>query len=200
MKTQTIVMMIASAALAVGTAQANPVNFSGDIEFQATGAHVYSTDKGYSLGTISSPATKVTAITGATVSYDTGDFTAIAPGTAASFHTPIVYNPATPDNPLWTVLSGGLTYEFFATSMAAPTYSYAGTSINQVTLTGDGYLDVFHGESLCATGNGDWTLQLEKNGSALNFQSGATVPDGGLTMAMLGGGMLALGAIRRKLS
>ena len=198
--------MIASAALvAVGTANANPtpLPFSGDIAFQAS---AYTTDlAGGSLGTSATPATEVKSITGATVAAgDTdGSFSVIPSGTTVNFHTPIIFSPATPDSPLWTLNYGGLKYEFVASEMDAPAYTlkHGTTTINQVSLTGEGYVDVYNSiNSLVGYGAGSWGLQLEKSGAVLTFQSGVSVPDGGLTAALLGGGMLVLGAIRRKLN
>jgi hypothetical protein len=52
-----------------------------------------------------------------------------------------------------------------------------------------------------ATAEGIWNANIGLSGGSFFFGSAAsTVPDGGLTVALLGGSLVALCAFRRKLS
>jgi len=219
-KNKKIMLTTATAALTLmclaRTSYANPTTLAGDIEFDSGS---YTTDVGGN-GTGTAPAKIIETVTGAKVSGGVnapdGVFGSIPSGTAVTFNTPITFNPPTSRDPLWTVNSGGDTYEFVATTMGPPAYQAAGggvatgsTKIANISLAGFGYVDVYPiGDGgipadLIDVSTGTWSIGLNNNNTKLSFQAGATVegvPDGGTTVSLLGGALLAIAALRRKMS
>jgi len=92
--------------------------------------------------------------------------------------------------PLWAFEIGGVSYSFDATSMTA-SFQNGGWSI-----AGGGYANV----TGYSQTTGNWTATITASGTSFVFGSTATVPDGGMTLMLLGGAMTALGAIRSKVS
>jgi hypothetical protein len=208
MKNTSKLLVAATVAVALGclTQKASANAIIGGISFNDG---TYTTDLGGgNLGSMGSPASAITLVTGAVVAPGaTGSYAspAIAAFTPVTFNTPITFNPPTPDLPLWTLVSGLDTYQFSATQMNAALYTYGiGNVIDEINLSGSGSVEEYvtaTPSDVLGKGDGTWTIQLENNAASLSFQSGtATVPDGGATLMLLGGAFCGLGALRRKIS
>jgi len=120
-----------------------------------------------------------------------------ATASGSTYATPGLFNnftfntPVVPVNPLWSLEIGGVIYSFEALTMTA-TYD-AGQ--NAWAIGGSGTATV----TGYATTGGIWDLTLSQSGSSFGFTSNTTVPDGGLTVALLGGALIGLQVLRRKL-
>jgi hypothetical protein len=207
-KLSMLVGAVLASTVALQQAQAN--SLSGDIEFFGL---KYKTDKGTgTLGTFASPATKVTSVTSAHVVSGDGGYSALV-GLGVTFNTPIIFTPPTPDSPLWTVVDGADTFIFAATTQGAVQFQYTYTGlaplptspVSEIQFGGNGWgeevLTANHADILAGPTPGTWTLQLQKNGTLVQFDAGSTtVPDGGLTVALLGGALAAMTLIRRRVA
>jgi hypothetical protein len=137
-------------------------------------------------------ATSMT-ITSVAIASETGVF---ATATTPTFKSPIAVNPANnliPSVQLWTVLVGGVTY-----SMVVNTEVETLDTSSQLNLAGTGTLE--DGTAADNTA-GTWQLGFGANGNSFTWQStsGNNVPDGGTTAMLLGGTLMGLGLIKRKL-
>jgi len=171
-------ILAASGALLCQQAQAVPI--TGNITFKG----------GVILNGTVATATQVSTWVDSTVESRDGDFSSVAVGSAVAMATPWVFAAATPA--LWSV--GGFSFSFDAGSAVTRTASsliVEGTGI----ITGPG--------TFTATpGVWNFTTQSPSAGGTFSFSaaSGAEVPEGGLTVAMLGIALTGLGLLRRKLS
>ncbi len=202
------VILVAGLALAalVPQAQANLLPISGSISFSGIG----STDNNANL----SAATKLTSIS-TTVNTDSGDYslvpstygptsgttymtsTGTATGTGATLATAglmsdYTFNPAQGAvTPLWSVVIGGVTYSFAATSMSA-VYN---AGLQEWNIGGGGIASITGHQDT----SGTWNANIGQQGQSFFFGSAATVPDGGLSIALLGGALTAMSLVRSKL-
>jgi hypothetical protein len=219
--------VIAAALLAIAgphQVQADPV--TGSIGF--TGSFTDSaTFNGSALPTLYG-ANYITSIT-ATVPTSgngapTGSYAPTA-GDTATFQTPISLATGLPvssvtgaplpvPTELWSVEAGSDTFAFFVNSVTEntgvlPPIPNFGSYID--TISGTGYVEEI-GPSGVIGGptTGTWSIQLAESTSGgagtASFEFGATaqtsgpVPDGGLTISLLGGSLLAIAALRRRWS
>ena len=121
----------------------------------------------------------------------TGDFAGIAPGTQATMAQPWIFNPSTPTPGLWSV--GGFTFDLLTSTIVtqnAQFLSISGTGI----VSGNG----FDPTSM------DWSFTTQSAGgktrTTFSFSAnGVAVPDGGMTVALLGIAFVGLEGLRRKL-
>jgi len=107
-------------------------------------------------------------------------------------------SPATPASPLWSVSYGGNTYTFTATTSSVSDQGGSHHSGYVLDMGGEGYAEV---NGLDKT-YGTWLVTASQSGLAIGFESTASVvgvPDGGMTLGLLGSAMLALQGLRRKL-
>jgi hypothetical protein len=173
--------------LVIPQAQANII---GDIGFAGS----YSLPGGENLGN----ATELIDI-GAVVVSTIGAYTVIPNGTPATFASPLDINPSTPASPLWTVVSGGNTYTFVATTSTVTDQSGSHSHGYTLDMGGNGYAEI---NGLDKT-FGTWLVTASESGMAIGFESTASVvggvPDGGLTLGLLGSALFALQGLRRKL-
>jgi hypothetical protein len=136
-------------------------------------------------------ATKVTAWPLATVSGRDGSFVGfVSAGNAVAIAAPWSFNSGAIAN-FWTV--GGFTFDL--TSSAITSQDGSSVHVNGIgLLSGNGYTST--------VGSWSFTTQDPSLGTGeFSFSaSGASVPDGGSTLALMGGAVLALGAFRRKLA
>ena len=190
-KTASILLAVTGFALHL---QAVPSPISGDISFSGT-ATIDST----SFVT----ATRFTAFQDIFVgapSALSGDYTGTS-GAAVTV-TPFIWAPSTastPINPLWTFVSGGNTYSFDLSVLHVDYASPTGlllSGLGTAHITGPGV------DALDTTGS--WNFSAQTLGTAsFTFSSSTTaaaqaVPDGGSSVAMLGGAFLGLGWLKRK--
>jgi hypothetical protein len=109
---------------------------------------------------------------------------------------PIDINPIVLPFTLWNFEVGGVTYSFEAQSV---TGSLVLPRAIQILGLGVAHIDGFDDTP------GSWVFQANQSGGSFSFASSAEVPppgvpDGGLTLMLLGGAMSALAIVRRKLA
>lgn len=182
-------LVVGAAALAsVLAVQAVPITGSIGFEGLATENPGQTAFTGFSnlLGTPGSAPTVLTAL---------GDYSSVPMGTAAIW-TPFTFNPpAASVTPLWAFTIGTTVYSFDSTSMSV-TYpggfvNISGTGIAHIT----GFQDTY----------GTWTVTTTP-GEGLTFTFGAStdtggqgVPDGGMTVLLLGAALSGLALLRKQL-
>jgi hypothetical protein len=107
-------------------------------------------------------------------------------------HNPITFDPFTaPVTPLWSFTYMGLTYSFDLLSLTFD------RGPDTLTLDGSGTLMI---DGYDAT-PGSWIMTLNQADGSFSFSSSnGAVPDGGMTVIMLGLGLCGIGMIRRKLT
>ena len=214
MKKYSVIIAVVAASVLSFTAQAGPITqLQGSIGF---GGGTY-TANGTGLSQLYG-ATAITSITGEKVTApSTGNFAALV-GDAAAFT--VTQGPPANPFPLavesFSSLNGGLgfllfsvtdgsgdTWNFFTTSttLSNPISTSGGTTTNIWVLSGNGAatetnsVGVEIGQAL----GGTWTLQASASGNSLTFQGNGALPDGGTTVALLGGALVGLQVFRRKL-
>lgn len=184
----------AAGALVCGlatVAQAIPVQINGAISFQGG----FSLNGSDFLGaSMFSGFNNVTVVNGST----SGDYSG-ADGTSVTF-MPFTFSPPdTSVSPLWSFMVGGTAYTFDASSVAVP---FKTATVLSIEGAGVAHIDGFTDTP------GTWNITANQLGGAtFSFSSSAfvvdppssQVPDGGVTLIMLGGGLLALAAVRRTL-
>jgi hypothetical protein len=109
---------------------------------------------------------------------------------------PIDINPVALPFALWSFEVGGVTYSFRAESLD-PALTLVAPRAIMLAGTGTASIEGFEDTP------GTWIFQANKSGSSFSFASSAEVnpvPDGGLTLMLLGGAMSVLAVVRRKLS
>jgi hypothetical protein len=179
--------LLVATAMAVGlaaTVQAVPI--SGSIGF--TGAF------SQTGGTIGDLATATSfSITSASINSALGD---LAGATLNSFASPIGVNGNPPViGQLWSVDVGGTTYTFNVTSETQTL-----TSTTQINLAGNGTMSNGINDDTAGT----WQLGFGVSGqgaiASFTWQStsATNVPDGGMTVMLLGAALSGLGLIRKK--
>ena len=120
---------------------------------------------------------------------NTGDFASIAANTPVTMIAPYIFNPSTPNPMLWSV--AGFTFNLLSTTIVFQ-------SSDGIILTGSG---IISGNGFDPT-PGEWSFSQQKgSGTRLSF-SGTTealpAPDGGMTLALLGAGLMGVVAFRAK--
>lgn len=182
----TTTTFILAAAWLTPAAQANEI--TGSIGFGSLGVNITGAD----LATASSFTLSDPFIT-----TETGTYTGVPILTSVTFNGFQFNPPVASVTPLWTFDAGGLTYTFDATSV---TSSYDATT-RQWDIGGNGLAMV---TGYTAT-PGEWNVDLSQSGASIVFDSsaavspsGPSVPDGGSTVMLLGGGFVALAGCARK--
>jgi hypothetical protein len=158
------------------------IGFTGGVTFDTTSA-----------GT----ATEVTSWINPIVTLDSGAFSTVASGSSVIFAKPWTFSSGVVSN-FWSV--GGFTFELLSSSI--PPGSQSGNYPNgTVTVTGTGYV----------SGNGytptlmSWSFTAQDPAAqaqpeAWTFSaSGASLPDGGSTVMLLGIALSGAALLRRKL-
>jgi hypothetical protein len=118
---------------------------------------------------------------------NTGDFAAIPANVAVTMTSPYVFNPSTATPNLWSV--AGFTFDLLSTTIIFQ-------SSNGILLTGSG---IISGNGFDPT-PGEWSFSQQKgSGTTLSFSATTeAIPDGGMTLALLGAGLVGLAAFRAK--
>ena len=112
-------------------------------------------------------------------------------------HNSVTFDPFTaPVTPLWSFSYLGLTYSFDLLSLTFD------RGPDTLTLDGSGTLKISGGGYDDTPGS--WIMTLNQADGTFSFSSSngalAAVPDGGMTVVMLGLGLCGIGIIRRKLT
>ena len=144
-------------------------------------------------GTDLATATSFT-VTDPFISSETGVYTSAPLATTTTFNGFQFNPPVASVSPLWSFSVGAINYSFDATTVSA----YYDATLRQWDIGGDGIAMV---SGYSAT-PGTWNVNLSQSGATIVFDSSAaaspSVPDGGSTMLLLGGGFIGLTAMARK--
>jgi hypothetical protein len=124
---------------------------------------------------------------------NTGDFLAVAPGTAVAMASPYVFNPSTSTPLLWSV--GGFTFSLTASSVDFQTNTFLAISGTGIILGGgfDPTPGVWAFTSQAPDGMSHPTFTFSAGTVAV-----PSVPEGGMTVALLGAGLIGLVFFRAK--
>lgn len=175
---------MAAAVTALAGFSANATSITGSIGF----------DGGYTqVGGTSGDLPTATSMTINNPVIQTGSGTGtFATATLLNFASSVSVNTLTPPiGQLWSVLVGGVTYDFNVTSEAQ-----VFSDKTAIDLQGNGVIT----DSLGDSANGTWQLNFGVSGDSFTWQgtSAANVPDGGMTAMLLGGALTGLGLLKRK--
>jgi hypothetical protein len=181
MKKQLLVgILLAGMSFALQAAQ-----ISGSIGF--TGEY---SQNGGTLGNLAT----ATSMTITEVRVDTATGTFVGAGAPLTFASPIGVNgnpPSLVGGNLWTVTVGGTVFSFVVTSQSQPF-----TSATQINIQGTGTID--DGAGGFDPTAGVFQLGFGVSGASFTWQStSAGVPDGGMSVALLGIALAGLGFMRR---
>ncbi len=172
-----------AAACTLGFAGAQAAQITGLLNISGT-----ATFDSSSLGT----ATTVTAFNSVTVGGgNTGSFSGIAQGTSVAMASPYIFSPSTGTPALWSV--GGFTFDLQTSTVTLQNNHFLAIS-GTGTIFGAGFDNtpgVWAFTSQNASGKPHTTFTFSAN-------TEAAVPDGGMTMTLLGAGLLGLAAFRAK--
>ena len=121
----------------------------------------------------------------------TGDFSGIAASTQATMAQPWIFNPSTPTPALWSV--GRFTFDLLSATVVTQNAQF-------LSITGTG---IVSGNGFDPT-NTEWSFTSQnaggRPGTIFSFSAnGIAVPDGGMTVALLGIAFVGLEGLRRKL-
>jgi hypothetical protein len=184
---QTILTVLATGAIIFGlfTQAVEAVPITGDIDFYGS----------VTLDTTSlATAMKVVSWSETRVGSTSGSYTAIPLDNPATFLPNYIFNPASPQTPLWTTSFGGVTFSF--NLLTSTIVSQSATFLNvrgTGTVTGTGFDPTF--------GLWSFTLRSPDGGTNQTFRFGsAALPDGGSALAFLGMALVAVEALRRRLA
>jgi hypothetical protein len=178
-----------SCALCVQQAQAVPI--TGGISLGGG----FTTDTGdlntaHTLFFGSFPSVFITSVSGSYSGVPTGAFTP-----PSLTQNPVTFDPFTvPVIPLWSFTYAGLTYSFdllfgFISNRGPDTLTLEGRGM--LMISGGGYDPT----------PGIWILTANQANGTFSFSSSnGAVPDGGMTVVMLGLALCGIGMIRRKLT
>ena len=179
MKLSKTLLAIVAAVASVGllsSAQATPItgmlNISGTATYNAPIA----------------TATQVTLFNDVvTGGANTGSFSGIPAMVSVTMTSPYIFNPSTPTPALWSV--AGFTFDLLSSVIFFQ-------SSHGILLEGEG---IITGNGFDPT-SGHWSFSQQQGaGTVLTFSATTeAVPDGGMTMALLGAGLMGLAAFRVK--
>ena len=178
-------LSLIAGSLLAGSLVANAIPISGSIGIGALGSFA-SIDK--TANTVS--FTPASPANNAQVNQVFGDFAAAGLlGTVATYKD-FTYSPLTVVNPLWITLGGAASFDLTAVTII----NEAGTGL-VLNGTGTVYLTGYDATP------GTWSFSADATGAVFNFSSTVTtgVPDGGMTLMLLGSALTGLALIRRKI-
>ncbi len=187
MKLSKIVLAIVAAVAAAGFAceQAQATQITGLLNIGGT-----ATFNTTSLGT----ATSVTSFDNVTVGGgNTGAFSSIGMGTSVAMASPYIFSPSTGTPTLWSV--GGFTFDLQSSSVELQNKKF-------LVISGSGTI---FGSGFDAT-PGVWAFTSQNAGGhphatftfSANVEGVPNVPDSGMTVALLGAGLVGIAAFRAK--
>lgn len=184
------------AALLALTSATHAAFISGSINFSSgAGGGIILQDSAGNITTNLAAATGIQSWLLAEVEEGSGSFDTVPDGTSVLFSQPWVFNPSTSMTPLWTIAGP----ENFAFNLSSSTTVFQNGSFLAISGTG-----TFTGANYDAT-PGTWAFTTQGSGAQGKFSwssssVAASVPDGGTTVALLGGSLLGLCGLRRLLS
>jgi hypothetical protein len=194
MKQITKLAMTASAAIIASVLLAPAVwanEITGSIGFGSLGVNISG-----GSGTLASASSFT--LNDPFLTTETGIYTAVPILTPVTFSGFQFNPPQASVDPLWTFMVGAITYSFDATSVT----SFFDSTLDQWDIGGNGIAMV---TGFSAT-PGIWNVNLSQSGASIVFDSSEassptvpTVPDGGSTMLLLGGGFIGLAGVARKM-
>ncbi|HEU6449245.1 MAG TPA: hypothetical protein VFV23_12490 [Verrucomicrobiae bacterium] len=168
-----------------GMAQADQIN--GDITFTG-GAQLNTGSSGTATGVLQWQDTVVES--------SDGDLSGITPGTAVAFHSPWFFSGG--QLGLWSV--GGFTYDLNLSSIKFQGGTPAGLVVTgQGTLNGNDYDPTPFSWAFTVQDPGAGNPLVFSFSAAAGSISSGSVPDGGTTVMLLGGSLLAIGLLKKKL-
>ena len=119
---------------------------------------------------------------------NSGDFAGIAENTPIAMTSPYIFNPSTPTPNLWSV--AGFTFDLSSSTIITQ-------SVNGILIVGTGTIS---GNGFDPT-PGEWSFSQQKgSGTRLSFSATTEtpLPDGGMSLTLLGAGLVGLAAFRAK--
>jgi len=171
------------AAIFVATLLAAPQAHATEI----TGAITFAGGATFDTNSLAT-ATQVIAWSNTRVVSSDGDFGGIAPNTSVAMAIPWIFNPSTATPGMWSV--GGFTFDL-SSSTVVEQDSHFLLITGVGTITGNGFDPTA----------GSWSFSTQAPGSKGIFSFSASsdaVPDGGMTLTLLGATLAGLELIRRK--
>ncbi len=184
MKNKILTLVVAAAAMISIAAQALPI--TGGISM--TGGYTPFPNTGDLQDATQFNLAPVGIVTSVSGSYAAAGITPFV--TPVSWSSPLIVNPPTGLVPLWNIPAFGASFDL--TSF----YVYA-SSAASIELRGNGMLHLGTYEDTAAT----WIATFNTAANTFSFSaSNGAVPDGGMTLILLGTAFTAMGLIRRKMA
>jgi hypothetical protein len=182
MKLNKLIKIAVPAAFLAFACSASATYISGSIGFTGT----YQTmPTAFDLGT--ADALHISGVS-VTPNSQFGDYAAVPNGYSPINYSNVTFDPITV-GPLWSFNYLGVNYTFTMDTMTLVVQNNFVVALQgNGTATIDGFQPT----------NGRWTLTANQNSQTLTFSSGADVPDGGTSIALLGASLLGLAGLRRK--
>lgn len=167
------------------TVQAIPI--TGTLTIQGSTRLTFNGSSGAALGTANGVAANI-----GTVLSGSGSFSSVTAGTLVAFSA-FTFNPVTtPVLPLWVLDSPFQNYKFDLTGMTVNAYN-----ASTLDISGTGILSI-GGDSTAGT----WTYHVTSANSSADFSYQSTntaiVPDGGMTVMLLGTALSGIYCFRKK--
>lgn len=144
-------------------------------------------------------ATSFTSFSGVFITSVAGSYSSVPTGGSSPTVTQngFTFNPFSgPVIPLWSFSSGGRMYSFDLTALTQrvqpgdDTLTLRGMGVLHITGSGPSYDDTV----------GSWVFTANQGGGTFSFSSSnSAIPEGGSALALLGLGLVAVEALRRKL-
>jgi len=181
---KTLLAIVAALAVAGFASQAHATAITGMLNLAGTAT--FNTNH---LGS----ATSVTSFTNVTAGDgNSGAFAGISAGTPITMSAPYIFNPSTPTPALWSV--NGFTFDLQTSHVDFQSNSALDIS-GTGTIFGPGFTPT--------AGEWEFTSQAAGGhpGSTFTFSAnvaGAHVPDGGMTVTLLGAALVGLAGLRAK--
>lgn len=191
------------AALLVLTSATHAEFISGSVNFSSgAGGGITLQDSTGNITTNLAAATAIQSWSLSEVEEGTGSFDSVPTGSSVSFSPLPVFNPSPSTTPLWTI-AGPESFSFSLTSSVTlfQNGSFLAISANGI-FTGTNY-DPTPGTWLFTTQGSNPQGSLRRTQSKFSWSSSAVtarVPDGGTTAALMGGSLLGLFGLRRKVT
>src|SRR5580658_9560215 len=180
-------LAVGALSLMLASPQAQANSISGSLGFSGT----FTLPAGQNLG----DATELLDIS-ADVNAVSGSYSGIPTGTTVAFANPLLVS-STPAAVLWTVVYGGNTYTFDATTSTVAVQTGSPSTGYFLDIGGKGFAEINGVDQTPGT----WLVTASQSGLAVSFESTGTalgVPDSGMTLGLLGSVLAGLAGLRSK--